>query len=184
MTLKNDYKVIYEVIENREDAGLTRVFKASKTGVFADAEVIGEAKIGEYKLIYEKDGKIYGSTSGIPSEDVANDFCFEDFEKVFVEATTEDSGTDDDDANTNAGADNDGDSTSGSDTNSDSSTTPEEDENTSKDPADGNETEPGNENGTGTDEGTEGNDNELDTELPDADPTVDPDSTPEDEENE
>lgn len=172
MTLKNGYKVIYEVIENREDAGLTRVFKASKTGVFADAEIIGETKIGEYKLIYEKDGKIYGSTSGVPSEDVANDFCFGDFEKVFVEATTEDNGADD------------GDSTSGSDTGSDSSTTPEEDENTNKDPADGNETESGNENGTGTDEGTEGGDDELDTELPDAEPTVDPDNTPEDEGNE
>lgn len=171
MELKNGYKVIYEVIENREDAGLTRVFKASKTGVFADAEVIGEAKIGEYKLIYEKDGKIYGSASRVPSEDVANDFCFGDFEKVFVEATTEDNGADD------------GDSTSGSDTGSDSSATPE-DENTNKDPADENGTDPGNENGTGTDEGTEGNGNELDPELPDAEPTVDPDSTPEDEGNE
>jgi hypothetical protein len=175
MTLKNGYKVIYEVIENREGAGKTRVFKASKTGVFADAEVIGEAKIGEYKLIYEKDGKIYGSTSGIPSDDTANDFCFEDFEKVFTEVV-EDDVTDEEDNN---GSEN-GDNTPGSDAGSDSSTTtpPEDDdENTSTDPDNGNGTESGDENGNDAGEGTE-----TDTEL--SDPDVDPDSTPEGEENE
>ncbi len=174
MTLKNGYKVIYEVIENREDAGLTRVFKASKTGVFEDAEVIGEAKIGEYKLIYEKDGKIYGSTSGVPSDDAANDFCFEDFEKVFTEAVADDGVTDEEGTD---GSEN-GENTPGSDAGSDSSTTTpsEGDENTSTDP-DENGTESGDENGNDAGEGTE----------PDAepsDPEVDPDSTPEGEENE
>ena len=78
MNLQNGYKVIYEKI-----ADGNRTFLASKTGLFADAEVITEAKIGEYKLIYEKDGRFYGSTTGLPAED---DYCFEDFDKVFKKA--------------------------------------------------------------------------------------------------
>ncbi len=88
MELKNGYKVIYEVIENRDD-GKVRTFKASKTGKFADATDIATVKIGEYKLIYEKDGKFYKSASGIPS---AEDTYFEDFDQIFVEeAAAEDS---------------------------------------------------------------------------------------------
>lgn len=78
MNLQNGYKVIYEKAAN----GM-RTFYASKTGVFADAEVIAEAEIGKYKLIYEKDGRFYGSESGIPA---AGDFCFTAFDKVFKEA--------------------------------------------------------------------------------------------------
>ena len=77
MNLQNDYKVIYE-----KAADGKRAFYASKTGFFKDSELITEAKIGEYKLIYEKNGDFYGSTTGIPTED---DYCFEDFRKVFVE---------------------------------------------------------------------------------------------------
>ena len=77
MKLENGYKVIYEKAAN----GI-RTFYASKTGVFADAEQIGEPiEIGKYKLIYEKDGCFYGSESGIPGE---NDYCFEDLKVVFV----------------------------------------------------------------------------------------------------
>ena len=82
MELKNGYKVIYDVAKNGE-----RNFYASKTGVFADAEPILEnVKIGDYKLIYEKEGMFYGSTTGIPT---ADDYCFEAFNKVFVEDTDE-----------------------------------------------------------------------------------------------
>ena len=76
MKLENGYKVIYE-----KAADGKRTFYASKTGVFADAEVICEAEIGKYKLIYEKDGCFYGSETGIPGE---NDYCFEDLKVVFV----------------------------------------------------------------------------------------------------
>ena len=75
MNLQNGYKVIYE-----KAADGKRTFYASKTGVFADAEKILEATIGEYKLIYEKAGQFYGSTTGIPAE---GDHCFTEFNKVF-----------------------------------------------------------------------------------------------------
>lgn len=76
MNLQNGYKVIYEKSADGE-----RTFFASKTGLFADAEQIGEKfEIGKYKLIYEKNNKIYGSETGVPAED---DFCFDAFEAVF-----------------------------------------------------------------------------------------------------
>lgn len=76
MKLENGYKVIYE-----KAADGKRTFYASKSGVFADAEVICEAEIGKFKLIYEKGGRFYGSETGIPAE---GDYCFVDFDKVFV----------------------------------------------------------------------------------------------------
>ncbi len=75
MNLQNGYKVIYEKASDN-----TRAFYASMSGVFADAEKIAEVAMGEYKLIYEKDGQFYGSTSGIPTE---SDHCFVEFDKVF-----------------------------------------------------------------------------------------------------
>ena len=82
MNLKNGYKALYEIIENRED-GKYRTFKASKTGTFADTkqeQPILEVKAGTYKFVYEKDGKIYGSTTSIPAADSngQSDFCFTD----------------------------------------------------------------------------------------------------------
>ncbi len=82
MDLKNGYKVIYEKI-----ADGTRTFYATKN-IKCDPTVddkITEAEIGKYKLIYEKAGRFYGSESGIPAE---GDFCFESFDKVFVETDT------------------------------------------------------------------------------------------------
>jgi hypothetical protein len=77
MNLQNGYKVIYDKATEGK-----RAFYASQTGMFADAEQIGEDfEIGKYKLIYEKDGSIYGSETGIPAE---GDHCFEEFNKVFV----------------------------------------------------------------------------------------------------
>lgn len=77
MNLQNGYKVIYE-----KAADGKRAFYASKTGLFKDAELIAEATIGEFKLIYEKNGMFYGSTTGIPAE---GDHCFEEFRAVFEE---------------------------------------------------------------------------------------------------
>ena len=34
----------------------------------------------DYKIIYEKDGRFYGSLTGIPAE---GDYCFKGFDKVF-----------------------------------------------------------------------------------------------------
>jgi hypothetical protein len=79
MNLQNGYKVIFE-----KAADGKRAFFASKTGLFADAEQIGEEfEIGQYKLIYEKGGRFYGSESGIPAD---GDHCFDAFDKVFVAA--------------------------------------------------------------------------------------------------
>ena len=74
MNLKNGYKVLYA-----EAAEGMRTFKASKTGTFADAEIIAEIEMGKYKLIYEKEGKIYGSETGVPSE---ADISFDAFKSV------------------------------------------------------------------------------------------------------
>lgn len=77
MTLQNGYKVLYDTAADGK-----RTFYASKTGLFKDADIIAEAIIGEYKLVYEKDGNFYGSTTGIPAE---GDHCFEEFRAVFEE---------------------------------------------------------------------------------------------------
>ena len=77
MNLQNGYRVIYE-----KTADGKRTFYATKN-VVCDPSVddkIVEATIGEYKLIYEKDGSFYGSTTGLPAE---NDYCFAEFDKVF-----------------------------------------------------------------------------------------------------
>ena len=74
MNLQNGYKVLYA-----EAADGIRTFKASKTGAFADAEVIAEVEIGKYKLIYEKDGGIFGSESGRVEDGVR----IEAFDTVF-----------------------------------------------------------------------------------------------------
>lgn len=83
MNLQNGYKVIYE-----KAADGKRTFYATKNVVCDPAvdDKIVEATIGEYKLIYEKAGQFYGSTSGIPAE---GDHCFTEFDKVFKVATEE-----------------------------------------------------------------------------------------------
>jgi hypothetical protein len=81
MNLQNGYKVIYDSAVNNEHA-----FYASKTGVFADAEEIVKLAAGEYKLVYEKNGCVYGSKTGVPAE---GDHCFTDFDKVFKVVTEE-----------------------------------------------------------------------------------------------
>jgi hypothetical protein len=91
MNLQNGYKVIYE-----KAADGKRTFYASKTGLFADAEVVTEAEIGKYKLIYEKAGRLYGSETGVPTGD---DYYFTAFDKVTVMTEAADEGaTDESDA--------------------------------------------------------------------------------------
>lgn len=83
MNLQNGYKVIYE-----KTADGKRTFYATKN-VTCDPTVddkIIEATIGEYKLIYEKAGQFYGSTTGIPAD---GDHCFVEFDKVFKETVAE-----------------------------------------------------------------------------------------------
>lgn len=78
MNLQNDYKVIYEVITEGK-----RTFYASKDAncvPTGDEKLVEDATIGAYKLVYEKNGRIYGSVSGVPAE---GDYCFEGFDKVF-----------------------------------------------------------------------------------------------------
>jgi hypothetical protein len=85
MDLQNGYKVLYEVA-----ADGMRTFYASKSGTFADAEPIGDAfEIGKYKLVYEKNGKIYCSETGVPKFDEngePTDFVAEGFSQVFVDS--------------------------------------------------------------------------------------------------
>lgn len=78
MNLQNGYKVLFEKAEADK-----RVFSASKTGFFADAEAVAEFEIGKYKLIYEKNGKIYCSESGTPAD---SDQPTEVFDKVFADS--------------------------------------------------------------------------------------------------
>lgn len=77
MELKNGYKVIYDKAANNE-----HVFFAAKTNGFTGAEEIVSVAAGEYKLVYEKAGKFYGSKTGVPAE---GDYCFVEFDKVFAE---------------------------------------------------------------------------------------------------
>ena len=81
MNLKNGYKVLYDKVDGAE-----RVFTASKTGTPEGAEEILRTAMGEYKLIYQDaDHKIRRSVTGIPA---ADDKVFNEFDKVFVEATS------------------------------------------------------------------------------------------------
>lgn len=79
MELKNGYKVLFEeVIE--ENGKKIRVFKATKDGKSEGADEIARIEIGKYKLIFEQNGKFYGSTNGLVAG--AEEL---DFSKVFVE---------------------------------------------------------------------------------------------------
>lgn len=82
MNLQNGYKVLFEKASDGK-----RTFLASKTGILVDAEAIAEFEIGKYKLVYEKNGKIYCSESGVPA---ANDQPTKAFDKILVEADDED----------------------------------------------------------------------------------------------
>jgi hypothetical protein len=81
MELKNGYKVVYDKAANNE-----HTFFAAKANTFTGAEEIVSVVAGEYKLVYEKAGKFYGSKTGIPAD---GDYCFAEFDKVFTEAASE-----------------------------------------------------------------------------------------------
>lgn len=81
MNLKNSYKVLYDAVDGAE-----RVITASTTGTPEGAEEILRVAMGGYKLIYQDaEHKIRGSVTGIPA---ADDKVFTEFDKVFVEATS------------------------------------------------------------------------------------------------
>ena len=83
MNLQNGYKVIYEKITDGK-----RTFYATKNNTCdpaVDTKLV-EAAIGEYKLIYERAGRFYGSKTGIPTD---TDFCFEGFDEVFKETVVD-----------------------------------------------------------------------------------------------
>lgn len=80
MKLQNGYKVIYEKIADGE-----RTFFADKMDG-TDATQLGDAiQVGKYKLVFEKDGQIYGSETG-KTEDGE---LLKDFNKVLVEGYEE-----------------------------------------------------------------------------------------------
>ena len=80
MKLQNGYKVIYEKIADGK-----RAFFADKLDGTA-ATQLGEAiKIGEYKLVFEKDGGIFGSATG----KVEDGERIKAFDEVFVVAGQE-----------------------------------------------------------------------------------------------
>ena len=78
MNLKNGYKVLYEVIEDSK-----RVFKASTTGLFKDAEEIVSYDIGAFKVVYQRGNEFFG----IDAE--GNELRLEAFDKIFVETSSE-----------------------------------------------------------------------------------------------
>ena len=59
MKLQNGYKVIYEKIAAGE-----RTFFADKLDGTAATQIGDAIKVGAYKLVYEKDGGVFGSTTG------------------------------------------------------------------------------------------------------------------------
>ena len=78
MNLKNGYKVMYEVIEGSE-----RVFLASKSGLFADADEIARFALGSYKVVYQRGSEFFG----IDAEGVET--RLEAFDAIFVESVTD-----------------------------------------------------------------------------------------------
>lgn len=92
MKLENGYKLIYEVVDNG-----VREFRASKTGVPTDDDfVITSNTIGANKLIYQYEGKFYGTgdnfvptynEDGTPADKAL--VTDEAFAEVFVAKTEE-----------------------------------------------------------------------------------------------
>jgi hypothetical protein len=68
MKLENGYKVLYAAPVKDEATGKVVEFNvsASRTGLFENADQILTIA-NSFKLVYEKDGKIYGSTQNIPT---------------------------------------------------------------------------------------------------------------------
>ena len=92
MNLQNGYKVLYAtpVKDEATSKVVEFVVSASNTGLFEDAKEILTVEKDSFKLIYEKDGKIYGSEKNIPTD---NDKAL-DLDEVFVkkeEGTTTES---------------------------------------------------------------------------------------------
>lgn len=81
MKLQNGYKAIFD-----KAADGKHTIYASKTGLFKDAEEIGTFEADQYNLIYEKQGKLYHSHTGIPAD---SDATVAELDKLFAEQATE-----------------------------------------------------------------------------------------------
>ena len=70
--LKNNYKILYEKAKaGFATKGLPNDDTSSKVTLYADGDSSKEIHLSDYKLVYDKSGVVYGSTSHIPtSEDV------------------------------------------------------------------------------------------------------------------
>ncbi len=80
MKLQNGYKVIYEKIADGE-----RTFFADKMDGTEATQLGNAIKVGKYKLVFEKDGQIYGSETGRTEDGV----CLKAFNEVIIEAKDE-----------------------------------------------------------------------------------------------
>lgn len=81
MKLQNGYKAIFD-----KAADGKHTIYASKTGLFKDAEEIGTFEADQYNLIYEKQGKLYHSPTGIPAD---SDVAIAELDKLFAEQAAE-----------------------------------------------------------------------------------------------
>lgn len=81
MKLQNGYKAIFD-----KAADGKHTIYASKTGLFKDAEEIGTFEADQYNLIYEKQGKLYHSQTGIPAD---SDVAVTELDKIFAEQAAE-----------------------------------------------------------------------------------------------
>ena len=81
MDLQNGYTVLNEKIADGK-----RTFIAK--GPEVEDKEFGPFAIGEFKLVYEKDGQIYGSAAGTPTDD---DTCFDTFDAIFGKDENKDS---------------------------------------------------------------------------------------------
>lgn len=79
MNLQQGYKVIFEgaSTQDSEAGALVRNFFASKTEGYTEDNSVklsfvdaagAEVSFGDFALVYEKDGALFGSVSGIPTE--------------------------------------------------------------------------------------------------------------------
>ena len=74
MNLQNGYKVLYEKVADGK-----RAFFADKLDGTAATQIGDAIEIGKYRLVYEKDGQIYGSETGKVEDGV----CLNAFDEIF-----------------------------------------------------------------------------------------------------
>lgn len=102
MKLENGYKLIYEVVKDG-----VREFRASKTGIPAEGDYpLTSNTIGANKLVYEYNGKLYGTgnkfiptydENGVPTDTAL--ISDEAFAEVFIAKEPEEAGNEPDATN-------------------------------------------------------------------------------------